>query len=65
MSADLSSNLIQKHVDASAAKPEMWGGRMPENYEVTRLAACFSKEWETAVEQMLRQWLTLPTTTGY
>jgi hypothetical protein len=43
----------------------MWGGRMPENDEATQLAACFAKEWETVVEQMLGQWLTTPTTTGY
>jgi hypothetical protein len=43
----------------------MWGGRMPENGEVTQLAACFAWEWESAVEQMLGHWSTPPTTTGY
>jgi hypothetical protein len=64
-SANPDRDLIQKHADTSAARPEMWGGRIPENGEATQLVACLSREWETAVEQMLRHWSTPPTTTGY
>jgi hypothetical protein len=57
--------MIESYAANEAAKPEMWGGRVPEPAEAEQLAACFAYEWNEALEQMLRHWQTPPTTTGY
>ena len=57
--------MIDFHSTAEAAKPEMWGGRVPEADEVQQLAACLAWEWNEALEQMLRHWENPPTTTVY
>ncbi|TAQ89662.1 hypothetical protein B7494_g2036 [Chlorociboria aeruginascens] len=59
------AQLIDSYSQSEASKPEMWGGRTPEPEEAQQLAACFSYEWNEALEQMLRHWETPPTTTGY
>jgi hypothetical protein len=57
--------MIQSYASSEAAKPEMWGGRVPEASEADQLAACFAYEWNDALDQMLRHWRSPPTTTGY
>jgi hypothetical protein len=57
--------MIQTYASSEAAKPDMWGGRVPETEEADQLALCFAYEWNDAMEQMLRHWETPPTTTGY
>ena len=57
--------MIQAYATSEAAKPEMWGGRIPDAQEAQELANCFAYEWNEALEQMLRHWETPPTTTGY
>ncbi|CZR51700.1 uncharacterized protein PAC_01577 [Phialocephala subalpina] len=57
--------MIETYAASEAAKPDMWGGRIPEAEEAEQLAACFAYEWNRALEQMLRHWDTPPTTTGY
>jgi len=57
--------MIQTYASSEAAKPNMWGGTVPEEEEVDQLAVCFAYEWNDAVEQMLRHWETPPTITGY
>lgn len=57
--------MISAYATSEAAKPEMWGGRYPEQQEADQLAACFDFEWSEALEQMLRHWESPPTTTGY
>lgn len=59
------SQMIEAYAASEAAKPDMWGGRTPEDEEAQQLAACFAYEWNRALEQMLRHWDTPPTTTGY
>ena len=59
------SQMIPLYASSEAAKPEMWGGRNPEDSEADQLAACFAYEWQEALDQMLRHWGTPPTTTGY
>ncbi|KAJ8067093.1 hypothetical protein OCU04_004471 [Sclerotinia nivalis] len=56
--------MIQTYATIEAAKPEMWGGRLPEAEEAAQLAACFAYEWQTALDTILRHWETPPTTTG-
>jgi hypothetical protein len=57
--------MIQAYAASEAAKPEMWGGRVPDSLEARQLADCFEYEWTEALEQMLRHWQSPPTTTGY
>ncbi|KAI9641934.1 hypothetical protein NHQ30_009803 [Ciborinia camelliae] len=57
--------MIQTYAASEAAKPEMWGGRLPEAEEAAQLAACFAYDWQTAIDQMLRHWESPPTTTGF
>ena len=57
--------MVATYAASEAAKPEMWGGRVPEAEEARQLAECFAWEWNEALEQMLRHWDTPPTTTGY
>jgi hypothetical protein len=57
--------MVDSYAASEAAKPEMWGGRIPEAEEAQQLALCFAWEWNEAIEQMLRHWDTPPTTTGY
>ncbi|KAE9380434.1 hypothetical protein N431DRAFT_432707 [Stipitochalara longipes BDJ] len=57
--------MVDSYAASEAAKPEMWGGRVPETEEAQQLALCFAWEWNEAIEQMLRHWDTPPTTTGY
>ena len=59
------SQMIETYASSEAAKPEMWGGRVPETEEAQQLAACFAWEWNEALDQMLRHWDVPPTTTGY
>lgn len=56
--------MIDTYATSEAALPGMWGGRTPDENETRELAACFSYEWNAALEQMLRHWTTPPTTTG-
>lgn len=56
--------MIQAYATAEAAKPEMWGDRVPDQSEAEQLAACFVYEWDEALNQMLRHWDTPPTVTG-
>ncbi|KAM3075398.1 hypothetical protein ACMFMG_007163 [Clarireedia jacksonii] len=58
-------DMIQLYAASEANKPEMWGGRIPEADEAAQLAACFTYEWQEALEHMLRHWQNPPTTTGY
>jgi hypothetical protein len=60
-----SSQMVEAYAASEAAKPEMWGGRVPEAEEAQQLALCFAWEWNDAIRQMLRHWDTPPTTTGY
>ncbi|KAK3337656.1 hypothetical protein B0T19DRAFT_80376 [Cercophora scortea] len=55
------ADLISTYAASEAAKPEMWGGRLPEVDEAEQLAACFLYEWEMAVLNMLRHWQASPT----
>ncbi|CZT50973.1 uncharacterized protein RSE6_12050 [Rhynchosporium secalis] len=57
--------LIETYAASEAAKPEMWGGRIPDTEEASQLAACFAWEWNGALDQILRHWDVPPTTTGY
>lgn len=57
--------MIEAYATSEAAKPEMWGGRLPEAEEAAQLADCFTYEWQEALNTMLRHWETPPTTTGY
>jgi len=57
-------SLIRKHARTMAAKPAMWGGRNPTAANVEKLATACQTEWTRALEQMLRQWATPPSTSG-
>jgi len=57
--------MIQTYATSEAAKPEMWGGRIPDAQEAQQLADCFAYEWNEALKQLLRHWESPPTTTGY
>ncbi|KAL8790414.1 MAG: hypothetical protein Q9195_006371 [Heterodermia aff. obscurata] len=57
-------NLITKHARLLARKPTMWGGQTPTAAGVEKLATACIKEWTRALEQMLRNWSTPPSTTG-
>lgn len=57
--------MISAYATSEAAKPEMWGGKYPDQSDADQLAACFAFEWNEALEQMLRHWEYPPTTTGY
>jgi len=59
------SQMIDSYATAEAARPEMWGGRIPEADEAQQLAACLAWEWNEALDQMLRHWENPPTTTAY
>lgn len=59
------SQMISAYATSEAAKPEMWGGKYPDQSDADQLAACFAFEWTEALEQMLRHWEYPPTTTGY
>ncbi|KAK4898491.1 hypothetical protein LTR27_004088 [Elasticomyces elasticus] len=48
--------LIPAYARAQAARPEMWGGRIPLDATVTQLTEAFVKEWNAALAQMLRYW---------
>ncbi|KAK4954832.1 hypothetical protein LTR10_007024 [Elasticomyces elasticus] len=48
--------LIPAYARAQAARPEMWGGRIPSDASVTQLTEAFVKEWNAALAQMLRYW---------
>ncbi|KAK5725810.1 hypothetical protein LTR15_004000 [Elasticomyces elasticus] len=48
--------LIPAYARAQAARPEMWGGRIPPDASVTQLTEAFVKEWNAALAQMLRYW---------
>lgn len=56
--------LIKKHARLLAAKPAMWGGRSPSSSQVEKLTTACQTEWTRALEQMLRQWATPPSTSG-
>lgn len=47
---------IPVYARAQAARPEMWGGRVPRAEAVTQLAEAFVQEWSTALAQLLRYW---------
>ncbi|KAK5988209.1 hypothetical protein PT974_12349 [Cladobotryum mycophilum] len=53
--------LVVMYAAVEAAKPEMWGGKMPTGEEMGKLAQCFEKEWTQAIETMLRHWTSPPT----
>ena len=57
--------MIDSYATLESAKPEMWGGRIPEAEEAQQLADCLAWEWHEALEQMLRHWENPPTTTGF
>lgn len=57
--------MIDAYATGEAAKPEMWGGRIPDADEAQQLAACLAWEWNEALDQMLRHWDEPPSTTGY
>ena len=57
----MNSNLIPYYAASEAARPEMWGGRLPSEEEADQLAACFTYEWEMALQNMLRHWQVAPT----
>ncbi|TVY48086.1 hypothetical protein LOCC1_G002050 [Lachnellula occidentalis] len=57
--------MIDFYAATESAKPEMWGGRMPEAEEAQQLAECLAWEWHGALDQMLRHWENPPTTTGF
>ena len=57
--------MIEAYATSEAAKPEMWGGRIPDANEARQLADCFAWEWSEALDQMLRHSDNPPTTTGY
>lgn len=48
--------LIPTYARSQAAKPEMWGGRMPSEESVTKLAEVFIQEWQRALGELLRYW---------
>lgn len=52
--------LIATYARAQAAKPEMWGGRIPLADSVAQLAEAFTKEWQQALAQLLRYWESPP-----
>ena len=52
--------LIPIYARAQAARPEMWGGRIPLAESVTQLAEAFVKEWTAALAQLLRYWEQAP-----
>ena len=54
------SNLIPSHAHATAMKPQMWGGRVPDAQSVAQLTAVLTQEWTRAVDQMLRHWSVPP-----
>lgn len=56
--------LITKHARLLARKPSMWGGQTPTAAGVEKLATACIKEWTRALDQMLRNWSTAPSTTG-
>ncbi|KAG5976471.1 hypothetical protein E4U55_007337 [Claviceps digitariae] len=53
--------LIAVYAHAEALRPEMWGGKQVGEEDLARLAACFEREWDAAVERMLRHWAQPPT----
>ena len=53
--------LIAVYAAAEAARPEMWGGSVPGEEDLARLAAYFESEWTSAVDTMLRHWTFAPT----
>ncbi|KAK3176144.1 hypothetical protein OEA41_007466 [Lepraria neglecta] len=59
-----SEGLIRKHAQQLAIKPAMWGGRKPTSSGVEKLANACQTEWTRALDQMLRQWATPPSTSG-
>ncbi|KAL6721847.1 hypothetical protein ACLMJK_000952 [Lecanora helva] len=59
-----SDGLIKKHARQLAVKPAMWGGKNPTSSGAEKLAAACQTEWTRALEQMLRQWATPPSTSG-
>lgn len=54
------SNLIPSHAHATAMKPQMWGGRVPDAQSAAQLTAVLIQEWTRAVDQMLRHWSSPP-----
>ncbi|KAL2042619.1 hypothetical protein N7G274_004378 [Stereocaulon virgatum] len=54
--------LIKKHAQQLAVKPAMWGGRNPPPSSVEKLANACQIEWTRALDHMLRQWATPPST---
>ncbi|KAF8472546.1 hypothetical protein BDZ91DRAFT_760067 [Kalaharituber pfeilii] len=53
-------NLIPAHAHATALRPQMWGGRIPDAQSVAQLTAILTQEWTRAVDQMLRHWTVPP-----
>ncbi|PFH57850.1 hypothetical protein XA68_14488 [Ophiocordyceps unilateralis] len=52
--------LIATYAAVEAAKPEMWASTRPSADDVARLVACFEREWNMAVDTMLRHWQRAP-----
>jgi len=52
--------LIPTFARAQAAKPDMWGGRIPLADSVNQLAEAFIGEWTAALAQLLRYWEEAP-----
>ncbi|EMC94748.1 hypothetical protein BAUCODRAFT_149851 [Baudoinia panamericana UAMH 10762] len=52
--------LIPAYARAQAARPEMWGGRIPLAESVVQLTEAFTTEWTAALTQMLRYWESPP-----
>ncbi|KAK3673146.1 hypothetical protein LTR78_006986 [Recurvomyces mirabilis] len=52
--------LIPAYARAQAARPEMWGGRIPLAESVAQLTEAFVKEWSAALAQMLKYWEEAP-----
>ncbi|KAL9131964.1 MAG: hypothetical protein Q9217_000244 [Psora testacea] len=59
-----SESLIKKHARLLAAKPAMWGGKSPSAANIEKLANACIAEWTRALDGMLRQWSTPPSTSG-
>nr|POE79512.1 hypothetical protein CFP56_07577 [Quercus suber] len=47
-------DLVQVYANMEAAKPEMWGGTIPNVENVRNLEAAFVEEWNAAIAQMLK-----------
>ena len=57
-------SLIKKHARQLATKPAMWGGKTPTAGGIEKLATACTTEWTKALDNMLKQWSTPPSTPG-